>query len=178
MKTGPLLLKILDSPISMDSCIVQWCWSFVQVKCFYVIGHDSLSQFTQGQMDKCPSMQVIKWISSSQKYRERSLSLMPACSFCFLLKLHMAPVGWWVALVFTLPGGSLFYWTRCTNHHWVLRVQTRHIPPDNFQVFCTSTKYIYGWVFAHTTNETKLRPCRQYGPRGLSYRVITSNCDK
>ena len=23
MKTGPLLLKILDSPISMDSCIVQ-----------------------------------------------------------------------------------------------------------------------------------------------------------
>ena len=24
MKTGPLLLKILDSPISMDSCIVQW----------------------------------------------------------------------------------------------------------------------------------------------------------
>ena len=24
VKTGPLLLKILDSPISMDSCIVHW----------------------------------------------------------------------------------------------------------------------------------------------------------
>ena len=24
MKTGPLLSKILDSPISMDSCIVHW----------------------------------------------------------------------------------------------------------------------------------------------------------
>ena len=25
MKTGPLLLKNFDSPISMDSCIVHWC---------------------------------------------------------------------------------------------------------------------------------------------------------
>ena len=28
MKTGPLLLKIFDSPISMDSCIVHW-WNII-----------------------------------------------------------------------------------------------------------------------------------------------------
>ena len=46
MKTGPLLLKILDSPISMDSCIVQCCLSW----CLLII--DQFEAFTEGILEE------------------------------------------------------------------------------------------------------------------------------